>query len=274
LFGAVIGQGVLGYTGQFYAQSFLENTVKIEFIQNREIMLWGIGLATPFFIVFGALSDRLGRKWIMLSGMLLSVIFYRPIFSTFLKDTNIKEWKTLEGNSTALIISKEILKVDSLRIGNELSMVTHSKLKWQLQQGAGYTESRADTILNVGASSSLIKEDTKPVFTDKILSSPIKWKFILLVFVMILFVTMAYAPVAAFLVELFPTRIRYTSMSLPYHIGNGIFGGLVPFIATLLSAGSPKDPLVGLWYPILVAALCVVIGTFYLTNRIDKNIND
>jgi MFS family permease len=248
--------------------------VKIEFIQNWEIMLWGIGLATPFFIVFGALSDRLGRKWIMLSGMLLSVIFYRPIFSTFLKDTNIKEWKTLEGNSTASIISKEILKVDSLRIGNELSMVTHSKLKWQLQQGAGYTESRADTILNVGASSSLIKEDTKPVFTDKILSSPMKWKFILLVFIMIFFVTMAYAPIAAFLVELFPTRIRYSSMSLPYHIGNGIFGGLVPFIATLLSAGSPKDPLIGLWYPILVASLSIVIGTLYLTNKIDKNISD
>jgi MFS family permease len=274
LFGAVIGQGVLGYTGQFYAQSFLENTVKIEFIQNREIMLWGIGLATPFFIVFGALSDRLGRKWIMLSGMLLSVIFYRPIFSTFLKDTNIKEWKTLEGNSTASIISKEILKVDSIRIGNELSMVTHSKIKWQLQQGAGYTESRADTILNVGASSSLIKEDTKPVFTDKILSSPMKWKFIFLVFIMIFFVTMAYAPIAAFLVELFPTRIRYSSMSLPYHIGNGIFGGLVPFIATLLSAGSPKDPLIGLWYPILIASLSIVIGTLYLTNKIDKNIND
>jgi MFS family permease len=274
LFGAVMGQGVVWYTGQFYAQSFLENTVKIEFMQNREIMLWGIGLATPFFLVFGALSDRIGRKWIMLSGMLLGVIFYRPIFNTFLKDTNIIEWKQMEGNANPKIMNKEILKIDSLSIDNALATVTHSKIKWQSQQGAGFTETRADTILNVGVILGVTKEDSKPVFTDKKLSSPMKWKFIFLVFVMILFVTMAYAPIAAFLVELFPTRIRYTSMSLPYHIGNGVFGGLVPFIATLLSASSPTDPLVGLWYPILIAALCVVIGTFYLSNKIGKNIND
>jgi hypothetical protein len=91
---------------------------------------------------------------------------------------------------------------------------------------------------------------------------------------MIIFVTMVYGPIAAFLVELFPTRIRYTSMSLPYHIGNGVFGGLVPFIGTLLSASFTEDPLVGLWYPIGVAALCLVIGTFYLNNKIDKNVND
>ncbi|RYY47056.1 MAG: MFS transporter, partial [Chitinophagaceae bacterium] len=88
LFGAVMGQGVIWYTGQFYAQSFLENTVKLDFIQNREIMLWAIGLATPFFLLFGALSDRIGRKWIMLTGMLLGVVFYRPIFNTLLKDAD------------------------------------------------------------------------------------------------------------------------------------------------------------------------------------------
>ena len=275
LFGAVMGQGVIWYTGQFYAQSFLENTVKIEFMQNREIMLWGIGLATPFFLVFGALSDRIGRKWIMLSGMLLGVIFYRPIFSTFLKDTNVKEWIQKDGDAAKSVISKETVKLDSLRMDSALVMVTHTKTKWQLQQGLRYTESRADTIVKgTGMLSDLVKEDAKPVFADKVLSTPLKWKFILLVFVMILFVTMAYAPIAAFLVELFPTRIRYTSMSLPYHIGNGVFGGLVPFIATLLSASNPSDPLVGLWYPISIAGLCLVIGTFYLTNKIDKNIND
>jgi MFS family permease len=180
LFGAVMGQGVVWYTGQFYAQSFLENTVKIEFMQNREIMLWGIGLATPFFLVFGALSDRIGRKWIMLSGMLLGVIFYRPIFNTFLKDTNIIEWKQMEGNANPKIMNKEILKIDSLSIDNALATVTHSKIKWQSQQGAGFTETRADTILNVGVILGVTKEDSKPVFTDKKLSSPMKWKFIFL----------------------------------------------------------------------------------------------
>ena len=92
LFGAVMEQGVIWYTGQFYAQSFLENTVKIEFMQNREILLWGIALATPFFVFFGWLSDQFGRKWIMLTDMLLGVVFYRPIFSTFLKDADAKEW--------------------------------------------------------------------------------------------------------------------------------------------------------------------------------------
>jgi hypothetical protein len=91
---------------------------------------------------------------------------------------------------------------------------------------------------------------------------------------MIIFVTMADGPIAAFLVELFPTKIRYTSMSLPYHIGNGVFGGLVPFIATLLATTFTTDPLVGLWYPIAVAALCFVIGALYLTNKIDKNVDD
>ena len=113
-----------------------------------------------------------------------------------------------------------------------------------------------------------------PIYSDIILSTPLKIKFIFLIWIMIIFVTMVYGPVAAFLVELFPTKIRYTSMSLPYHIGNGVFGGLVPFIATLLSATFTNDPLVGLWYPIGVAALCFVIGALYLSNKKDKDVGD
>ena len=116
--------------------------------------------------------------------------------------------------------------------------------------------------------------DTKPVYFNKKVNFETYVKFIFLIWTMIIFVTMVYGPVAAFLVELFPTKIRYTSMSLPYHIGNGVFGGLVPFIATLLSSTFTTDPLVGLWYPIGVAALCFVIGLLYLDNKIDKNVKD
>jgi hypothetical protein len=101
-----------------------------------------------------------------------------------------------------------------------------------------------------------------------------KWKMIALVAVMVLFVTMVYGPIAAFLVELFPTRIRYTSMSLPYHIGNGVFGGMVPFIATLITTLPGSDHLSGLWYPIGVAAASLIIGSLYLSNKIDKDVTD
>lgn len=264
LFGAVMGQGVIWYTGQFYAQSFLENTVKLEFMQNREILLWAIGLATPFFLFFGWLSDKVGRKWIMLMGMLLGVLFYRPIFNTMLTSADAKEWLKED-----LVFIKEDSKVlfngkDSvLRIATQYQATDHSK----------FTRVLLDT-LQKGQQANIVKPNAHAIYQDKMLSTPLKWKFIGLVWIMIIFVTMVYGPVAAFLVELFPTKIRYTSMSLPYHIGNGVFGGLVPFIATLLSATYTGDPLVGLWYPIVIAGLCFVIGAFYLSNKRDEQIND
>jgi MFS family permease len=125
------------------------------------------------------------------------------------------------------------------------------------------------------------KTAIKPVVKiEKTVGGGNYWTFIFLIFVQILFVTMVYGPIAAFLVELFPTRIRYTSMSLPYHIGNGVFGGLVPFISTLIIeyTKSPENPggspLAGLWYPIIVASVCLIIGTLYLTNKVDKNVRD
>ena len=275
LFGAVMGQGVIWYTGQFYAQSFLENTVKIEFMQNREILLWAIGLATPFFLFFGWLSDKIGRKWIMLTGMLLGVIFYRPLFNEMLKSADAKEWKTKNNNISNSFFENSVTKRDTITNEKGTSIICHRKIPIIYANGTKFTENRADTVFtgSDGFSSS-IKEDLKATYTDKILPSSLKYKFIFLVWIMIIFVTMVYGPIAAFLVELFPTKIRYTSMSLPYHIGNGVFGGLVPFIATLLSTTFTSDPLVGLWYPIGVAALCFVIGALYLNNKIDKDIND
>ena len=266
LFGAVMGQGVIWYTGQFYAQSFLENTVKIEFMQNREILLWAIALATPFFVVFGWLSDKVGRKWIMLTGMLLGVIFYRPIFGTMLKDADIKKWKT----ENPILISQPSLKRDTIK--NSIHELWTNTSNYKLADGRGFTEVKTDTILPEFKKVQSVEGTT--TYKDKKLPTALKWKFIFLIWIMIIFVTMVYGPVAAFLVELFPTKISYTSMSLPYHIGNGVFGGLVPFIATLLSTTFTTDPLVGLWYPIGVAALCFIIGALYLNNKVDKNVND
>jgi hypothetical protein len=133
-----------------------------------------------------------------------------------------------------------------------------------------YSIEKTDTIYS--DKSKGIKHSEK--YIDKKLGGRPYWKITFLVFILILYVTMVYGPIAAFLVEMFPTKIRYTSMSLPYHIGNGVFGGLVPFIGLLLTTTYTDDPLVGLWYPIGVAALCLVIGTIYLRNKIDRNIKD
>ncbi len=262
LFGAVMGQGVIWYTGQFYAQSFLETKCNLEFEQSRTIILWAIVFATPFFVFWGWLSDKVGRKWIMLAGMLGGVLLYRPIFRTFLKDSDAKAWMK---NDLVMIKSDSVFKKvnkDSLKVTTVL---------FKDLRGNRFTRQTTDTI---DAAANKIIPAAKPVFLNKKINPGQYIKFIFLVWLMILFVTMAYGPVAAFLVELFPTKIRYTSMSLPYHIGNGVFGGLVPFIGLLLTTTYKTDPLVGLWYPVGVAALCFIIGALYLKNKIDKNIND
>src|SRR5687767_2720643 len=262
LFGAVMGQGVIWYTGQFYAQSFLENTCKLEFEQSRTIMLWGIAFATPFFLLFGWLSDKIGRKWIMLIGMLLGILTYRPIFNTFLEDTNVAVWKTDRSISN----NQPVVKKETVNTGNTL---LSTSVTYSLANDTRFTEIKTEPL-----SPEATKENTKIAYKDKHLSPSTYWKFVGLVFLLILYVTMVYGPIAAFLVEMFPTKIRYTSMSLPYHIGNGVFGGLTPFVATLFTTIYFDDKLVGLWYPIVVAGVCMVIGAIYINNRIDPNVND
>lgn len=263
LFGATMGQGVIWYTGQFYAQSFIENTCKIDFNDSRYILLWGIAFATPFFVIFGAWSDKVGRKWIMLTGMLLGIIFYRPIYQTFLDKSDVTTWTDTQ-------VVKEGAPVVSRVPINDVDSIVSSSVKVSFANGSSYNKVDIDTVY---------ANPTKmighaQVIKDKVLPTSTFWVYVGLVFFQILLVTMVYGPIAAFLVELFPTKIRYTSMSLPYHVGNGVFGGLVPFVATLIASFAGSTPLSGLWYPIGIAALSFVIGAVYLSNKADENVND
>ncbi|HMK17894.1 MAG TPA: MFS transporter [Chitinophagaceae bacterium] len=262
LFGATMGQGVVWYTGQFYAQSFIENVCKIDFEQSRTILIWAILFATPFFVVFGKWSDKVGRKWIMLTGMFLAIVTYRPLFNQLFSisdTTNKKELVTRNEIKTKL--------VPIGNTGNSLRTVTSTR---HYKEGIRLIEAKTDT-LYADAGRLTLKPDIK---TSKLLDDENYRMMVIIIFVMVLYVTMVYGPIAAFLVELFPTKIRYTSMSLPYHIGNGVFGGLTPFIATLLTTIYTGDKLVGLYYPIIIAVVCLVIGAFYISNKIDKRVND
>ncbi len=320
LFGAVMGQGVIWYTGQFYAQSFIETVCKVEFVQSRNLMLWAILFATPFFVIFGYLSDRIGRKWIMMLGMLAGILTYRPIYQYFLDATNAKNRTekidlahTISSEKIATVDVKDRTKIlvvqkvdtayldgaifsytktDTLQIAAEFSDINASKIQYVQVDPLDGTQ--FDTVLLQLKSSAGLNLDTtriadvvvlsksaKPtILVEKTLDHATYWNLIWLVFVQILYVTMVYGPIAAFLVELFPTKIRYTSMSLPYHIGNGVFGGLVPFLGTLIveftkTTDNPAgDPLAGLWYPIGVASICLFIGVIYLTNKVDKEVMD
>jgi MFS family permease len=262
LFGATMGQGVVWYTGQFYAQSFIENVCKVDFEQSRTILIWAILFATPFFVVFGNWSDKVGRKWIMMAGMLLAIVTYRPLFGKLfsIADTT---------NKSELAERKEInTKLNPIAGSENLFRTVATKRVYS--DGMVVTETKTDTLYALAGKTTL-KPDIK---LSKLVSRIDYWKMTGIVFIMIMYVTMVYGPIAAFLVEMFPTKIRYTSMSLPYHIGNGIFGGLTPFIATLLTTIYTGTKLVGLFYPMLVAGVCLLIGILYLRNKIDPDVND
>jgi MFS family permease len=255
LFGATAGQGVVWYTGQFYAMTFIEQTCKVEFVQTRDIIAIALLLGTPFFILFGALSDRVGRKFIMMAGLLLAVLLYRPIYKKMYSLSDISLKTEMESAKT----------IQRIRNANDTTVT--------IKTSRVFTDQTIQTETKVDQSTVTPKME---VF----LAGNNYWWMIALVFIQVLFVTMVYGPIAAFLVELFPTKIRYTSMSLPYHIGNGIFGGLVPFIATSLYIASKTeanpggDPFAGLWYPIIVAAITFVIGMIFLSNKPKADLMD
>lgn len=237
LFGATMGQGLVWYTGQFYAQTFLIKICKLEENQTNLILVIGLLAGTPLFVLFGALSDKIGRKGIMLAGMALALVLYRPIFSTMYDLVDTKQ---------------------KIEVRNSIAYQDGKTIKT-------FTDGTVETFSDTGSKIHI------PMSAQ--------WKMIGLIFCLISFVSMAYGPIAAFLVELFPIKIRYTSMSFPYHIGNGIFGGLMPAIATFLVTTASADTsiakpyLEGLNYPIAMISVCLIIGLVYMKDaKIKKTI--
>ncbi len=276
LFGATAGQGVVWYTGQFYALFFLQKTLSIELAQSNIIIGAALLIACPFFIMMGSLSDRIGRKPIMMTGCLLAALTYVPLFHGLADQADLNA-KTLAPQGELITTSSpEAAKADDkdahIRAGD---MVTRTLISRTYTDG-----SKADLVkLYVVPAAAPDKPAEITKVTQVVLGTGPMVISVALVCVLVTYVTMVYGPIAAFLVEMFPTRIRYTSMSLPYHIGNGVFGGLVPFAATWLattSLASPNAPLtelmggprfVGLIYPISIAALTFIIGMLLIRER-------
>lgn len=265
LFGATMGQGVVWYTGQFYAMNFLKTVQNID--SSQVDLLLGIALlvGTPFFVVFGWLSDKWGRKSIMMTGMLLAILLYRPIYRSMYATTDVTLKSEIVAQTTTVPSIKVIddAKMDSIYTTNKI-YTDGTKLE---EIKTKHFENGKIMLDDKGKD----KVETK---ITKMINNSDRFMLIFLVFVQVIFVTMVYGPIAAFLVEMFPVKIRYTSMSLPYHVGNGIFGGLLPAISTYFvtaskDAGNPEFYLEGLWYPIGIAAVCFVIGMIYIDRKIN-----
>ena len=227
LFGATAGQGVVWYTGQFYALFYLQTVLKVNDQSAQYIIAIALVFAMPLFVVMGSLSDRLGRKWIMMAGCLLAAVSYMPIYHAM---------QRAAGSEVVTATSKRNETTGAI------SLTPQTMVNGELKP--------AQEVLPYNGFASL-------------LSAPAAWKLILLVFVQVFFVTMVYGPIAAYLVEAFPAKIRYTALSLPYHIGNGVFGGLLPLIGLWVVAQT-GNIYAGLYYPIIVASITFVIGSFLL----------
>jgi MFS family permease len=305
LIGLTMGQAVVWYTGQFYALFFMTQTLKVDGPLANIMVALALLLATPFFIFFGTLSDKIGRKYIILGGCLVAALTYFPIFGALTHYANPALETALKSSPVVVVADPESCHFQFNLTGQKkfpascdvatafLTQSSVSYTKVDAPAGAVAVVKIGDkefTSFNAVMTADGLNFDadskTKEAALKKEMGAAIKAAgypakadseqinkpmVVLLLFILVLYVTMVYGPIAAMLVEMFPTRIRYTSMSLPYHIGNGWFGGLLPTTAFALVAFK-GDIYYGLWYPIIVALITVVIGTLFVKETKDNDI--
>ena len=304
LFGAVAGQAVVWYTGQFYALFFLEKTLKVDGATANILIAVALAIGTPFFIFFGWLSDRIGRKKIILMGCLLAALTYFPLFEALTQAANPALARATAAAPVTVTANPDGCAFQFDPIGRNRFDTTSCDIAKSLlaRSGVPYANStrieiiEAPAIVSIGEASFAAPEPglmpahrrapAIAAFQDQLKralaaagypprADPAqinKPAVVLILTLLVLYVTMVYGPIAALLVELFPARIRYTSMSLPYHIGNGWFGGFLPTTAFAIVAAT-GDIYAGLWYPIIVAAVTILIGLFLLPETRGRTID-
>ena len=228
LFGATAGQGVVWYAGQFFALFYLQSILNVNAVSSQYIVAIALLMAMPFFVFWGAISDRIGRKWIILAGCLLAMMSYIPIYQAM---------QSAAGSNVVTASSQKDPVTGAIRLTPQTN-------------APDGTLKPAEKVLPYTSLSELLSKSEA-------------WTLIFLVFIQVFWVTMVYGPIAAYLVEAFPAKIRYTALSLPYHIGNGVFGGLLPLIGVSLIAET-GNIYAGLYYPMVVAGLTFVIGAIFL----------
>ena len=308
LVGLVAGQAVVWYSGQFYALFFLQNVLKVDGSTANILVAVSLIIGTPFFVVFGTLSDKIGRKPIIMAGLALAVVTYFPLFSALTEAANPKLAAAQKSAKITVTVDPAQCSFQGSPIARDVDFTSSCDIaKRSLAQASASYETvekaGQQAVVQIGDKSinvptgvltagghkfdeasvkaiAAFKKDVAeamkaagyPPKADPIpFGSGAWWKVVAILTILVIYVTMVYGPIAAMLVELFPTRIRYTSMSLPYHIGNGWFGGLMPTIAFAMVAQN-GNIYHGLWYPITIAAVTFVIGMIFVRETKDRDI--
>ena len=300
LFGLTAGQAVVWYTGQFYALFFLTQQLKVDAVTANLMIAAALVIGTPFFVVFGSLSDKIGRKPIIMAGCLLAILTYFPVFKALAEAANPDLAAAQAKNKVVVVadpaecsfqfnptgtvkftsscdIAKQVLAAGSVSYDNEAApagtpaviKIGDDVIQSYTTKGIPADEAKAKDAAFKKAVAETLKKDGYPTKADPAKMN--KGMMIVILAYLVILVTMVYGPIAAALVEMFPTRIRYTSMSLPYHIGNGWFGGLLPTtsFAIVAQTGNMYN---GLWYPIIVAGMTLVIGMLFFRETKDVDI--